>query len=157
MEALGESYGDILYRKHVDADAAGTLHIDGLHDYALVYVNGKRVGTLDRRLKQDALNVKLAKGDTLDLLVQNDGRINFGEKLVHERKGILGAVTLQGKTLLDWQIYPLPFAGNENVKVTPGACRHAPCIYRASFNAPMARRKTSASCCRALRWLAAAS
>ena len=137
MEALGESYGDILYRKHVDADAAGTLHIDGLHDYALVYVNGKRVGTLDRRLKQDALDVKLAKGDTLDLLVQNDGRINFGEKLVHERKGILGAVTLQGKTLLDWQIYPLPFAGNENVKVTPGACRHAPCIYRASFNAPV--------------------
>ncbi|HUB89898.1 MAG TPA: beta-galactosidase family protein [Dyella sp.] len=137
MEELGESYGDILYRKRIDANASGSLHIDGLHDYALVYVNGKRIGTLDRRLKQDSLNVKLAKGDTLDLLVQNDGRINFGEKLVNERKGILGAVTLQGQTLLDWQIYPLPFADNENVKVTQGACRHAPCIYHATFNAPV--------------------
>lgn len=137
MEELGESYGDILYRKRIDANASGSLHIDGLHDYALVYVNGKRVGTLDRRLKQDSLNVKLAKGDTLDLLVQNDGRINFGEKLVDERKGIVGAVTLQGQTLLDWQIYPLPFADNENVKVTQGACRHAPCIYHATFNAPV--------------------
>lgn len=136
MEELGESYGDILYRKHLDAAASGTLHIGGLHDYALVYVNGKRVGTLDRRLKQDSLNVTLAKGDTLDLLVQNDGRINFGEKMVNERKGIVGAVTLKGQTLLDWQIYALPFAGNENVKVTPGACHHAPCIYHATFNAP---------------------
>lgn len=137
MEELGESYGDILYRKHIDADASGTLHIDGLHDYALVYVNGKRVGTLDRRLKQDSLKLKLAKGDTLDLLVQNDGRINFGEKMVNERKGIVSAVTLQGQTLSDWQIYALPFADNENVKVTPGACHHAPCIYHARFDAPV--------------------
>jgi beta-galactosidase len=137
MEELGESYGDILYRKRIDADASGSLHIDGLHDYALVYVNGKRVGTLDRRLKQDSLKVKLAKGDTLDLLVQNDGRINFGEKMVNERKGIVGSVTLQGQTLLDWQIYALPFAANENVKVTQGACHHAPCIYHATFNAPV--------------------
>jgi beta-galactosidase len=136
MEELGESYGDILYRKQVDADASGALHIDGLHDYALVYVNGKRIGTLDRRLKQDSLNVKLAKGDTLELLVQNDGRINFGEKMVNERKGIVGTVTLQGQTLVDWQIYALPFAGNENVKVAEGACHHAPCIYRATFDAP---------------------
>jgi beta-galactosidase len=136
MEELGESYGDILYRKRVDAAAAGTLHIDGLHDYALVYINGKRVGTLDRRLKQDSLAVTLAKGDTLDLLVQNDGRINFGEKLVNERKGILGSVTLQGNALLDWQIYALPFAENANASYTHGPCRHAPCVYRASFDAP---------------------
>lgn len=137
MEELGESYGDILYRKRIDTDVSGTLHIEGLHDYALVYVDGKRIGTLDRRLKQDSLTVKLAKGDTLDLLVQNDGRINFGEKLLNERKGILGAVTLQGKDLLDWQIYSLPFAEDGNMTYTHGPCRHAPCIYRATFNAPV--------------------
>ena len=138
MEELGEAYGDILYRKHIDTAAAGNLHIDGLHDYALVYVNGKRIGTLDRRLKQDSLAVKLAKGDTLDLLVQNDGRINFGEKLVEERKGITGSVSLQGQPLFDWQLYALPFAGSEAAKFAPGPCLHAPCIYRATFNAPLA-------------------
>lgn len=135
MEALGQAYGDILYRKRMDAAAAGELHIDGLHDYAQVYVNGTRVGTLDRRLKQDRLALKLAKGDTLDLLVQNDGRINFGEQLRTERKGILGTVSLQGHALLDWQIYSLPFADSDTLHYAQGPCRHAPCFYRDSFDA----------------------
>ena len=138
MEALGQAYGDILYRKRMEVAASGQLRIDGLHDYALVYVNGKRVGTLDRRLKQDHLAVQLAKGDTLDLLVQNDGRINFGEKLLAERKGILGNVSLQGHALADWQIYSLPFANSATLPYVQGPCRHAPCFYRASFDAPVA-------------------
>ena len=137
MEALDQAYGDILYRKRMVTDASGELRIDGLHDYALVYVNGKRVGTLDRRLKQDHLSLKLAKGDTLDLLVQNDGRINFGEKLLAERKGILGSVSLQGRALQDWQIYSLPFTGNSALNYNRGPCRHAPCFYRGTFNAPV--------------------
>jgi beta-galactosidase len=137
MEELDQSYGDILYRKKIDADTSGELHIDGLHDYALIFVNGKRVGTLDRRLKQTRLAIKLVKGDTLDLLVQNDGRINFGEHMLTERKGIVGQVSLQGHTLSDWQIYSLPFAHSDALPYTHGPCRHAPCFYRASFNAPV--------------------
>jgi beta-galactosidase len=136
MEALGQAYGDILYRKRMDASFTGELRIDGLHDYAQIYVNGKRVGTLDRRLKQDHLPVKLAKGDTLDLLVQNDGRINFGEKLRSERKGILGGVSLQGQPLQDWQIYSLPFDDSDALHYAHSACSHAPCFYRGSFDAP---------------------
>ena len=136
MEALGQSYGDILYRKRITAGFTGELHVDGLHDYALVYVNGRRIGTLDRRLKQDQLPVKLAKGDTLDLLVQNDGRINFGDKLRSERKGILGSVTLQGRPLQDWKIYSLPFSHVDTLHYTHAACTRTPCIYRGSFDAP---------------------
>lgn len=136
MEARGQSYGDILYRKRITAGFTGELHVDGLHDYALVYVNGRRIGTLDRRLKQDQLPVKLAKGDTLDLLVQNDGRINFGDKLRSERKGILGSVTLQGRPLQDWKIYSLPFSHVDTLHYTHAACTRTPCIYRGSFDAP---------------------
>jgi len=135
MEALDQAYGDILYRKRMATGASGELRIDGLHDYALIYVNGKRVGTLDRRLKQDHLSVKLAKGDTLDLLVQNDGRINFGEKLLAERKGIIGYVSLQGKALQDWQIYSLPFTDSSSLNYSRGPCTHAPCFYHGTFNA----------------------
>jgi beta-galactosidase len=137
MEALGQSYGDVLYRKRITAAFAGELHVDGLHDYVQVYVNGKRIGTLDRRLKQDRLPLKLAKGDTLDLLVQNDGRINFGEKLRTERKGILGGVSLAGQPLLDWQIYSLPFDDSDALHYAKAACTHAPCFYRGSFDAPV--------------------
>jgi beta-galactosidase len=137
MEALGQSYGDILYRKRIASAFAGELQVDGLHDYAQIYVNGKRIGTLDRRLKQDRLAVKLAKGDTLDLLVQNDGRINFGEKMLAERKGILGSVSLQGHPLTDWQIYSLPFNNSDTLHYAQAACQHAPCFYRGAFDAPV--------------------
>jgi beta-galactosidase len=137
MEELGQAYGDILYRKRVEADAKGQLRIDGLHDYVQVYVNGKRIGTLDRRLKQDRLPIKLTRGDTLDLLVENSGRINFSEKLVNERKGILGDVSLHGHALLDWQIYSLPFTDSASLNYQPGPCRHAPCLYRGAFDAPI--------------------
>ena len=137
MEALGQAYGDILYRKRITADFAGELRIDGLHDYAQVYVDGKRVGTLDRRLKQDRLTLKLTKGDTLDLLVQNDGRINFGQQMVTERKGILDSVTLQGHPLLDWQIYSLPFNNSDSLHYTRVTCQHAPCFFRGTFDAPV--------------------
>nr|WP_231873832.1 beta-galactosidase [Luteibacter rhizovicinus] len=136
MESMDQAYGDILYRKHIDVDASGELHIDTLHDYAQIYVDGKRIGTLDRRLKQDRLKVALHKGDTLDLLVQNDGRINFGEKMLNERKGILGGVSLNGQPLRDWQNYSLPFANSASLSYTSAACKHAPCFYRATFDAP---------------------
>ena len=137
MEALDQAYGDILYRKHVTSAQAGELHIDGLHDYAQVYVNGKFIGTLDRRLKQDRLAIKLAKDDTLDLLVQNEGRINFGEKMRDERKGILGSVSVQGKPLQDWQIYSLPFTDSDALNYKHGACSRAPCFYRGTFDVPV--------------------
>jgi len=62
MEDLDQSYGYILYRTTVSADADGDLVLDGLHDYAQIYADGVLVGTLDRRLKQDHLAVKLKKG-----------------------------------------------------------------------------------------------
>jgi beta-galactosidase len=137
MEALDQAYGDILYRKRVTADASGELRVEGVHDYALVYVNGRRIGTLDRRLKQDRLPIKLTKGDTLDLLVQNDGRINFSEKMLGERKGILGSVSVQDRQLHDWKIYSLPFTDSGSLNYSRGPCRHAPCFYRGRFDAPV--------------------
>jgi beta-galactosidase len=137
MEALDQAYGDILYRKRVTADASGELHVEGVHDYALVYVNGRRIGTLDRRLKQDRLPIRLIKGDTLDLLVQNDGRINFSEKMLGERKGILGSVSVQDRQLHDWKIYSLPFTDSGSLNYSRGPCRHAPCFYRGKFDAPV--------------------
>jgi len=50
MEDLDQSYGYLLYRTGLDEGDGGELVLDGLHDYAQVYVDQKLVGTLDRRL-----------------------------------------------------------------------------------------------------------
>jgi len=49
-----------------------------------------------------------AGGATLDVLVENTGRINFGRDLVHDWKGLTGEVTFAGRTVSGWEMYRLP-------------------------------------------------
>src|SRR5208337_4705500 len=107
METFGQSYGYILYRTKVRA-VTGELQIRELRSYAQVFVNGKLAGTLDRRKKQDRLRIEASADSQLDILVEGTGRINFSAELRNERQGIGGAVTLAGKELSGWQIFPLP-------------------------------------------------
>ncbi len=107
METFGQSYGYILYRTKIKERIAGQLQIREMRSYARVYVNGKPAGTLDRRLKQDRLPIEAGAESTLDILVEGTGRINFTTELRSERQGINGPVTLAGKELSGWQVFPL--------------------------------------------------
>jgi beta-galactosidase len=108
MEALGQQYGFVLYRKRVAKRVRGLLETKGVRDYAVVLQGARTLGALDRRLKQESLEVDLESGEPLDILVENMGRINFGPHLVNDRKGIVGQVTLAGSVLTGWENYALP-------------------------------------------------
>lgn len=109
METFGQSYGDILYRTHVDGPVEGDLVVTDVRDYVQVYVNHRLVGTLDRRLKQDRLPVTIPPaGADLDLLVENSGRVNFALPLRDERKGITKSVAIGDRELTGWDVFPLP-------------------------------------------------
>ncbi|MGB6875125.1 MAG: glycoside hydrolase family 35 protein [Candidatus Acidiferrales bacterium] len=133
MEAVGQAYGYILYRTRVHGPAKASLVLNEVHDYATVFLNGKRVGTLDRRLHQDSIPLELPPGTSrLDILVENLGRINFGPKLRDDRKGITQAVTLDGRELNGWEIYPLPM--NDLVSLPfSKITAQAPAFYRGTF------------------------
>ena len=132
MEALGQNYGFILYRKKLDKPAKGTLEITEARDYALVYQGGKKLGTLDRRLAQNSLNVNLRTDTLLDILVENMGRVNFGPNMVTDRKGITQKITLSGEELPDWEIYPLPLTDLSRLKFSPES-KKGPVFYRGAF------------------------
>jgi len=108
MEAMGQAYGYVLYRKVLASDADGPLVLNQVHDYAQVYVDGKLVGTVDRRLKQDRIALKANKGQRLDILVENSGRINSTRMMRGETKGITQDVSLAGMPLTGWNNYSLP-------------------------------------------------
>lgn len=108
MEAFGQNYGYILYRKRLDAPAKGQLVLDELRDQATVLADGRVIGRLDRRRGEKALAVDLPAGTQLDLLVEAMGRIGFGAKLVDEHKGITRAVRLDKEELEGWTVHPLP-------------------------------------------------
>lgn len=134
MEDLDQAYGYILYRKQLDGPAEGDLVLEELHDYAQVYLDGQRIGTLDRRLNKNQLFLKVpAVGARLDILVENSGRINFSLALRQERKGITKQVTFAGKPLLVWDIYPLPMTDTSKLPFTRAICG-GPCFYRATFH-----------------------
>jgi beta-galactosidase len=135
MEELGQSYGYILYRTRIAGPVNGQLRIDPVHDYAEIYVNGKNVGTLDRRLGQNALTIQSSSSRaTLDILVENTGRINFGKLLRGERKGVTHTVMLAGRELHEWQIYSLPMSDVGTLRFRKNDSLSGPAFYRAQFS-----------------------
>jgi beta-galactosidase len=133
MEDLDQAFGYILYQKETDGPVAGDLVLDQLHDYALVFANGKLLGTLDRRLDQDKLHVDLTEPRTrLDILVENSGRVNFSLAIRGERQGITKQVTLAGTPVTGWQIYPLPMEDPGRLPFGSGDCT-GPCFYRGNL------------------------
>jgi beta-galactosidase len=132
MEYVGQSYGFILYRTRLKNAAKGTLDIAEARDFAVVSANGATLGTLDRRRKAMKMEVDLAAGTVLDIVVENMGRINFGPQLVADRKGIVGKVTLNSEELTGWEIFPLPL---DDAHLWPFAAHPAvgPALYRGSF------------------------
>lgn len=136
MEALGQSLGFIVYRAKVNGPVKGELKMNNMQDRAIVYVDGKRQGAADRRYKQDSCDVVIPAGThTLDIFVENMGRINFGGQIHGERKGIRGPVTLDGKKLENFAIYNFPCKSVEDLSFSakkPGGDQ--PVFHRGSFN-----------------------
>lgn len=112
MEAVGQAVGMILYRHVATSPAKGTIKAgDSPRDRLLIYVNDRRVGLIDATHKDPStVGLDLKKGDVLDILVENLGRINYGAEVIEQRKGIVGDVTVGDTVLSKWEIYPLPLS-----------------------------------------------
>jgi beta-galactosidase len=108
MEQIGQVYGLILYRTRLKEPAQNTtLTLQHLEDFAVVYVNGRKIGTLDRHYHQDQLAINASAGAQLDILVENMGRLNSTKRMRDETKGIHDAL-LGDQPLRGWEIYSLP-------------------------------------------------
>jgi beta-galactosidase len=138
MEDIDQAFGYVLYRTALDSGAGGELVLDGLHDYAQIYIDQKLVGTLDRRLGASQLTLPVtAHAATLDILVENSGRVNFTKVIRGERKGITGKVTLGNKEPKHWQIFSLPMNNLAHLQFTKQPCE-GPCFYRTQLTASAA-------------------
>jgi hypothetical protein len=109
MEAFNQNYGFILYRTRLVGHHSGKLTITDVRDFANVYTDGRYIGSLNRMKKEATIEIPKADPPVqmLDILVEGMGRINFGQHMI-DRKGITDRVTLNGMTLMDWEVFPLP-------------------------------------------------
>ena len=92
------------------------LTISEPHDFVQVFVDETKIGTIDRVKHETSLMIPaVRKGQTLRLVVEAMGRINFG-RAIKDYKGITKSVTLQTEqdghellyTLKDWKIGLIP-------------------------------------------------
>ena len=133
FEELGQGHGYVLYRKRFTQPVSGNLKIDGLRDFAVVYVDGKKVGELNRGFNQYELAVSIPFNGMLEVLVENMGRINYGAEIVHNKKGIISPIQLNDFEISGgWEMYQMPMdkvPEVKNAQVKAGR----PIIYQSTF------------------------
>lgn len=135
FEDLNQGYGYVLYSKHFTQPINGKLEINGLRDCALVYVNGEKVGELNRYFKNYSCDIDIPSNATLDILVENMGRINYGAEIIHNLKGIISRVTIAGNEITgDWNMYRFPMDHAPDLRTYGNAYTiNHPVVYNGSF------------------------
>jgi beta-galactosidase len=105
MDALGTYRGFSLHRVDLPAGhEPRVLSFAGVRDRAVVSVDGRRVGVLQRDQHERAITVP--PGRVLEVLVEDQGRVNYGVR-IGEAKGLVGPALLDGVELTGWRSTPL--------------------------------------------------
>jgi len=109
FEAYNLYSGFAVYKTTLIGHKSGNFAITDLHDYATVFLDGKFIGTIDRSKGETSIKLPASesKNPVLEIFVEGMGRINFAQQLI-DRKGITERVTLNGMTLMNWEVYCLP-------------------------------------------------
>lgn len=151
MEEFDQWSGYILYSKTFKHDTfLDLVKLVGVHDRAQVFFNGEYVDTACRVNSDDAV-IQLPKrveiGDRLDILVENMGRICYGEKTyLGDRKGIDGNIVLTeyrpngalrtpGKTTFNWEVTCLELDDLSGVEFKEGTAAKCPAFFKGTFKA----------------------
>lgn len=160
MEALGQSYGFILYSHTATSSISGIVHPgDRPRDRVLVYINEIRTGVIDSQYQHPLnVSVSLKPGDKLQLLVENLGRVDYysrgneyADYLRQPHKGIVGDVKVGNSVLHGWDMYPIPLtslpSSAPSYAQAEGAVRKtsSPMFYHASFDVPKSASADPAS------------
>ncbi|NWH80843.1 BGAL galactosidase, partial [Piaya cayana] len=109
FEAIKQAHGFVVYRTQLPRDLLNPATLGAsphsICDRGYVMLQKEYQGTLERE-GQTTLHVMGREGDTLDVLLENMGRISFGAN-VSDFKGLLGNLSLDSSPLSNWLIYPL--------------------------------------------------
>jgi beta-galactosidase len=135
MEEYDQGHGCILYRKGISAGPAAMLEAGAVHDFGFVFLDGQRVGVMDRRNGSFKVRLPERKATaTLDILVEAMGRVNFGQE-VDDRKGLHAPVKLGGELLAGWRVFRLPIDSEMLGGLKYGPVQtNGPAFWRAAVN-----------------------
>ena len=143
-DSLGHYSGFTLYRTEIERQGSAILQLGEVRDRAQVFVNQRAVGVLARDHRDRALTLPADARGTLDLLVEDQGRVDYGPR-IGEPKGLIAPATVNGSPVTGWQALPLNLddiavvaeelrtRSGEDADIVAG-----PAFARATFDAPVA-------------------
>lgn len=152
FEELDMGWGTVVYSTTLPEVAkSGVLTLNGAHDYAQVYIDGRYVGRTDRVRNETTIALPpVKKGSVMTIVVEGMGRINFG-RAIKDFKGLTGDVAISADidgddvtwNLKDWTMRTIPDSYENAVKALAGGHGDVPSelklstragYYRGTFN-----------------------
>lgn len=139
MERLGQDYGYILYHTElVNENEIRKIQLTNANDRAHIYLDGECILTLyDRELLtayEFKTPVPVRPGASLDILVENLGRVNYSYKIEMQRKGIDGAVVINNHLRYGWDITCIDEKAMLDMCACGGADNGAAGVYDYAFD-----------------------
>lgn len=152
FEELNMGWGTVIYNTTLpEVSQSSVLTLNGAHDYAQVYIDGRYIGRTDRVRNETTMALPpVKKGSVMTIVVEGMGRINFG-RAIKDFKGLTGDVTIAAVVdgndvtwnLKNWTMRTLPDSYENAVKALAGTNNKVPSelnlatgagYYRGTFN-----------------------
>ncbi|XP_032676709.1 beta-galactosidase isoform X2 [Odontomachus brunneus] len=138
FEALSVNQGLVLYETKLPSTISDEYTLNATtKDRGLIYVNKQLYGILSRGDKKFTLSLKKSYGDHLRILVENQGRLNYGNE-IRDHKGLSDA-NIDGVQLKLWNMtgYAFPdvsvLQGKGIIPVNNGTLTSGPVFLRGHF------------------------
>jgi len=144
-DELGQVQGFTLYQAAIDVTGEAVLSVGEVRDRAQVFINREPVGVFARDHHDRALTLPSGARGTIELLVEDQGRVDYGPR-IGEPKGLIGPVTVNGVPVRGWRVMPLPLdqvapvisALRARPAAGPSSGVAGPAFARATFDLPAA-------------------
>lgn len=152
FEELNMGWGTVIYSTILpEVSQSSVLTLNGAHDYAQVYIDGRYIGRTDRVRNETTMALPpVKKGSVMTIVVEGMGRINFG-RAIKDFKGLTGDVTIAAVVdgndvtwnLKNWTMRTFPDSYENAVKALAGTNNKVPSelnlatgagYYRGTFN-----------------------
>ncbi|XP_058467991.1 beta-galactosidase-like isoform X1 [Malaya genurostris] len=116
FEALNQNSGLVLYEATIPENIKTDplkLTVEKAYDKGYVFIDYRYVGTLSRQNDINSVSIELGLGNQLQIIVENEGRINFG--LLNDFKGLLGNIFINTQKIINWTMTGIPLDNIEQI------------------------------------------
>ena len=136
MEECGQDFGFITYSTTLTGPMEEReLYLGHVRDRAHIFIDGKLVGIRERTGRCDSVKIALGKGESikLDILVENCGRVNYGEKLF-DKKGIFDGIRLGQAFHFGWEMTSLTMENLDKLEYSNTTDTVTPVFLKGEFD-----------------------